>query len=43
MTEEIDISKCICIYTNSKNIKSMTEEIDISKCIYTYQVKIKSD
>jgi hypothetical protein len=33
MTEEIDISKCICIYTSSKKYKSMTEEIDISKCI----------
>jgi hypothetical protein len=35
MTEEIDISKCICIYTYVKN-KSMTEEIDRYKCICIY-------
>jgi hypothetical protein len=35
MTEEIDISKCICIYLIVK-YKSMTEEIDISKCICIY-------
>jgi hypothetical protein len=33
MTEEIDISKCICIYIIVK-IKSMTEEIDIKVYMY---------
>jgi hypothetical protein len=41
MTEEIDISKCICIYTNSKNINQwLKKSILVSVYVYTLIVKI---
>jgi ssDNA-specific exonuclease RecJ len=40
MTEEIDISKCICIYTNSKNINQwLKKSILVSVYVYTLNSK----